>query len=293
MKSLLRFSFYLIFLIIIQACTKIIDIDLPEHDEKIIVNSFFTDGRPVMVHLSKSISVLENSIPLCENAFIQLSENNTVIDTLNRSGDYYYSDVIPEVAKDYSLNISVPGMDSVICRDIIPVKTILQSYVLTKSVMTNEDGFVINELQLNFHDSAGPNFYEVELTAETLITEYNMGLWFMKNSDPIITSTGLLDYDPKTLIFSDKMFDGKSCSVKVYFAIQSGEPDYRLKVIFRSVSESYFRYKEKQFAYLFSLETDIFSGMSEPIQLFSNITGGYGIFAGYSSDNRTIDVVVQ
>lgn len=293
MRSLLKFSFYLVFLIIIQACTKIVDIDLPEHDEKIIVNSFFTDGRPIKVHLTKSISVLEDSIPLCENAFIQLLENNTVIDTLNRSGDYYYSDIIPEVAKEYSMIISIPGMDSVICRDIIPEKTNLQSCVLTKSVMTDEDGFVINELQLNFQDFAGPDFYEVELTAETIVTEYKMEIWFMKNSDPIITSTGLLDYNPKTLIFSDKMFDGKSCSVKVYYAIQSGEPDYRLKVIFRSVSESYFRYKEKQFAYLFTLETDIFSGMSEPIQLYSNIIGGYGIFAGYSADNRTIEVVVR
>jgi hypothetical protein len=30
--------------------------------------------------------------------------------------------------------------------------------------------------------------------------------------------------------------------------------------------------------------------MSEPINLYSNITGGYGIFAGYSSDEKIITV---
>jgi hypothetical protein len=180
-------------------------------------------------------------------------------------------------------------MDTVFCEDIIPEKTYLQSCVYTDSVLIDEDGFIINELKLDFQDLAGPTFYEVELTATDIINNYNWSPWFKKNSDPIITSTGLLDYNPRTLIFTDKMFDGKHCSVKIYFATQSYS-DYKLKINFRSVSESYYKYKEKQFAYLFSLENDIFSGMSEPINLYSNITGGYGIFAGYTSDEKPIIV---
>jgi len=280
-------------LISFQSCRKVIEIDLTPTDSKVVVNSFFTDNSQMKVHLSKSIGILENIIPECTDATVIIRKNDIIIDTMYLESGYYYSHILAKKNTDYALEIIVPGMETVFCEDIIPEKTVLQSYVLTQSVMIDEDGFVINELQLNFRDFAGPNFYEVELEAETMITGYKMGLWFMKNSDPIITSTGLLDYDPKTLIFSDKMFDGKSCSVKVYYAIQSGEPDYRLKVIFRSVSESYFRYKERQFAYLFSLDSDIFSGMSEPINLYSNITGGYGIFAGYSSDEKEIIVSVK
>jgi len=292
MRSFLRYSFYLIFLIIIQACTKIIDIDLPEHEEKIIVNSFFTDGRPVKVHLSKSISVLEDSIPLCENAFIQLLENNTVIDTLNRSGDYYYSDVIPEVAKDYSLNISVPGMDSVICHDVIPEKVSIQSYKLTDSLMVDEDGLPIMQIEFNFTDPPEINYYEISIEID------RGGLWIQKNTDPVLVSTGLLDYEPRTLIFSDNLFDGTTTSVKVNYSIQvntgSGpQYDYILFVSFRSISESYYLYRQKQIVYQYSLYSDVFTGASEPVQLYSNINGGYGIFAGYSADNRTIEVVVR
>ncbi|MGB8490487.1 MAG: DUF4249 domain-containing protein [Bacteroidales bacterium] len=273
-----------------QSCKKVIEIDLPPADSKVVVNSFFTDGSPIKVHLSKSIGVLDNAIPECNNATVILMINNVKTDTLYPDGGYYYSHVNPERGKNYSLIVSVPDMDSVLCEDIIPEKTFIQNCTLTGSVMTDEDGFLINELKLDFTDPAGPDFYEVELDAESIINNYMIGLWFKKNSDPIITSTGLLDYNPGTLIFTDKMFDGKSCSVKVYYAITSGEGDYKLKITFRSISESYFRYKEKQFAYLFSLENDIFSGMSEPIQLYSNIKGGYGIFAGYSSDEKVIIV---
>lgn len=287
MRPFLKILILIVILTSFQSCKKVIEIELPPTDSKVVVNSFFTDGNQIKVHLSKSISVLDNAIPDCKDATILLLRDNVVTDTLYINGGYYYSHVKPERGKEYSLLISVPEMDSVLCRDIIPEKTIIQSSILTDSVLIAEDGFVIKELKLDFQDFVGPNFYEVELSAG------GYGLWFMKNSDPIITSTGLLDYSPKTLIFTDKMFDGKFCSVKVYFAVQTDGRDYKLKITFRSISESYFKYKEKQFAYLFSLENDIFSGMSEPIQLYSNITGGYGIFAGYSSDEKVINVTAR
>jgi len=272
-----------------QSCRKVIEIDLPPADSKVVVNSFFTDGNPIKVYLSKSIGVLDNIIPECNNATIILLINNVKTDTLYPDNGYYYSHVLAERGKNYSLIVHVPDMDSVFCEDIIPEKTILQNYICTDSVLIDEDGFIINELKLDFQDSAGLSFYEVQLSAKYIIDNNYTSIWFMKNSDPIITSTGLLDYNPKTLIFTDKMFDGKHCSVKIYFATQA-YAGYNLKITFRSVSEHYYKYKERQFAYLFSLENDIFSGMSEPINLYSNITGGYGIFAGYSSDEKIITV---
>lgn len=212
---------------------------------------------------------------------------------------YYYSHIIAEQNKNYSLKIFAPGTDTVFCEDIIPEKTILQSVSYTDSVLINEDGNIINELRLDFQDFDGPNFYEIELAGNDTVrntyvpvSDNNVPIIFDKNSDPVITSTGLLDYDPRTLIFTDKMFDGQHCSVRIYFYTQWYR-DYNLKIILRSVSESYYRYKEKQFAYLFSLDYDIFSGMSEPVNLYSNVTGGYGIFAGYSSDEKEITVAIN
>ena len=164
MKLFIRYFIFSLIFILFQTCTKIIDIDLPDHDEKIVVNSFFTSGRPFKVHLSKSIPVLEDSIPVCDNAFIKLLEDNTIIDTLYRTGDYYYSDVVPEKTKNYSLIISVPEMDSVICSDVIPEKTVIQSYKLTDSVMVAEDGLVIMQFEFSFTDPPGSNYYEISLS---------------------------------------------------------------------------------------------------------------------------------
>jgi hypothetical protein len=267
----------------------VIDIDLPATGPRIVVNSFFTHNSPMKIHISKSIGILENNTPECTDATIIVRENGLNIDTMYMEAGYYYSHILPEKNKDYSLEIITPDMETVFCEDIIPEKTVLQEYVCTDSILIDGDGFIINELKLDFEDLPGPSFYEVAIEANDVIHNYKIGLWFKNNSDPIITSTGLLDYNPQTMIFTDKMFDGKHCSVKIYFATQS-YLDYNLRIIFRSVSEAYFKYKEKQFAYLFSLENDIFSGMGEPINLYSNIRGGYGIFAGYSTDEKVIIV---
>ena len=289
MPRFLNIPLLLVIVASLTSCQKVIDIELPPTDPKIVVNSFFTDNSPIKIHLSRSIAVLENTFPECNGATVILRENNIIIDTLFFQSGYYYSHILAEINNNYALEVIVPGMEKVFCEDLIPEKALLQNYVCTDSVLIDEDGFIINELKLDFQDSAGPSFYEVQLSAKYIIDNNYTSIWFKKNSDPIITSTGLLDYNPKTLIFTDKMFDGKHCSVKIYFATQA-YADYNLTITFRSVSESYYKYKERQYAFLFSLENDIFSGMSEPINLYSNVRGGYGIFAGYSSDERTIIV---
>jgi len=273
----------------LSSCQKVINIDLPETTPKIVVNSFFTDSSRIKVHLSKSIGVLESTAPDIPNASVVVKRNGVIIDTMYLESGFYYSHILAERNNHYTLEVRAPGMGNVSCEDIIPEKTDLQSYLFTDSVLIDEDGRAISELKLAFQDLSGPSYYEVELEAHDVVYNYNMGVSFMKNSDPVITSTGLLDYDPRTLIFTDKIFDGKHCSVKIYFASEDWL-NYNLKIKFRSVSESYYKYKAKQFAYLFSLQNDIFSGMSEPVNLYSNITGGYGIFAGYSSDEKEIIV---
>ncbi len=152
MKELFRYLICSFIIILSQACTKVIDIDLPEHNEKIIVNSFFTAGKPLKVHLSKSIPVLEDSIPICDNAFVKLLEDNKVIDTLYKEGDYYFSNLKPETSKEYSLVIIAPGMDSVVCHNMIPETVPIQIYMLTDSLMITDEGFTVMQFEFSFND---------------------------------------------------------------------------------------------------------------------------------------------
>jgi len=304
MNRPVKIPLYAVLLIGCTFCTKIIEIDVPSHEPVLVVNSLFTDGQRIRVHLSKTASAFDYSTPTVENGLVRLFCNDEEIDTLIFNNGYYYSDVVALRNEKYSLFVSVPDMESVSSEDIIPEKTMIESYVHRDSIMMDDNNHPVMQLELGFTDKPGPDYYELSIIAEYYVDidlrRQNVG--FKYSTDPVLVSTGLLDYYSESIVFTDELFDGEQTSIKANYWIQTGEmpligegPEYGyiLFVSLRSISESYYNYIRKQIIYQYSLESNIFTGLPDPVHMYSNITGGYGIFAGYSSDNKTINVVIR
>jgi len=304
MNRPVKILLYAFLLIGCTFCTKIIEIDVPSHEPVLVVNSLFTDGQRIMVHLSKTASAFDYSTPVVEDGLIRLFCYNEEIDTLFFNNGYYYSHINAGQGEKYSVIASAPEMDDVSSEDSIPGKTLIESYVHRDSVMMNDNNYPVMQLELGFTDKPGPDFYELSIIAQYYVAGFlnRHPVWFNYVSDPVLVSTGLLDYSPESLVFTDELFEGKVATIKANYSIQTGEiplidggPEYGylLYVSLRSVSESYYNYIRKQIIYQYSLESNIFTGLPDPVHMYSNITGGYGIFAGYSSDNKTINVVIR
>lgn len=304
MNRPVKIPLYAVLLIGCTFCTKIIEIDVPSHEPVLVVNSLFTDGQRIRVHLSKTASAFDYSTPTVENGLVRLFCNDEEIDTLIFNNGYYYSDVVALRNEKYSLFVSVPDMESVSSEDIIPEKTLIESYVHRDSIMMDDNNHPVMQLELEFTDKPGPNFYELSVIADYYVAGFNYrhSVGFKYSTDPVLVSTGLLDYYAESIVFTDELFDGEQTSIKANYWIQTGEmpligegPEYGyiLFVSLRSISESYYNYIRKQIIYQYSLESNIFTGLPDPVHMYSNITGGYGIFAGYSSDNKTINVVIR
>jgi len=304
MNRPVKIPLYAVLLIGCTFCTKIIEIDVPSHEPVLVVNSLFTDGQRIRVHLSKTASAFDYSTPTVENGLVRLFCNDEEIDTLIFNNGYYYSDVVALRNEKYSLFVSAPEMDDVSSEDSIPEKTMIESYVHRDSIMMDDNNHPVMQLELEFTDKPGPNFYELSVIADYYVAGFNYrhSVGFKYSTDPVLVSTGLLDYYAESIVFTDELFDGEQTSIKANYWIQTGEmplieegPEYGyiLFVSLRSISESYYNYIRKQIIYQYSLESNIFTGLPDPVHMYSNITGGYGIFAGYSSDNKTINVVIR
>ena len=304
MKKSVVILLYSVFLISCTFCTKVIEIDISSHDPALVVNSLFTDGQRIRVHLSKTASAFDYSTPTVENGLVRLFCNDEEIETLIFNNGYYYSDVEALQKEEYSLLVSVPGMEDVSSEDSIPEKTLIESYVHRDSVMMNDNNYPVMQLELGFTDKSGRDFYELSIVADYYVAGFNYrhNVGFKYSTDPVLVSTGLLDYYAESIVFIDELFDGEQTSIKANYWIQTGEmpligegPEYGylLFVSLRSISESYYNYIRKQIIYQYNLESNIFTGLPDPVHMYSNITGGYGIFAGYSSDNKTINVVIR
>ena len=304
MRGFVYILLFSVLLVSCTFCTRIVDIDIPPHEPKLVVNSLFTDGQRIRVHLGKTVSAFEYSTPTVQNGLVRLFCNDEEIDTLTFNNDYYYSRINAEQGEKYSVIINVPELESVSSEDIIPEKTLIESYEHRDSIMMDDNNFPVMQFELSFTDRPGPSFYELSIIAQYYVADFENRhpVWFKNISDPVLISTGLLDYNPESLVFTDELFEGKETTIKANYSIQTGEiplidggPEYSylLFVSLRSISESYYNYIRKQIIYRYNLESNIFTGLPDPVHMYSNINGGYGIFAGYSSDNKTINVVIR
>ena len=208
-----------------NSCTKIIEIDLPPHESKVVVNSLFTDGQRIRVHLSKTASAFDYSTPTVENGLVRLFCNDEEIDTLIFNNGYYYSDVVALQKEKYSLLVSTPGLGEVSSEDSIPEKTLIESYVHRDSVMMNDNNYPVMQLELGFTDKPGRNFYELSIAADYYVAGFNYrhNVGFKYSTDPVLVSTGLLDYYAESIVFTDELFDGEQTSIKANYWIQTGE----------------------------------------------------------------------
>ena len=162
-----------------------------------------------------------------------------------------------------------------------------------------KQGGAVSELNLTFKDPANEtNFYEVEVANSYLVNvDPLFGYYSLTTQDEIITSESyypsLLNFDkdkPRYLLFKDKKINGQEHTLTFYYIPPQHEDSHRyisshyIIVYLRSVTEEYYKFKTTMIQQKYARAEDILYGAAEPINVFTNIQNGYGIFAGFNND---------
>jgi hypothetical protein len=102
---------------------------------------------------------------------------------------------------------------------------------------------------------------------------------------------------PQYLLFSDKTINGQN--VQFEFFYQSKQIlDGGIRVLLydiisvqlRNVSADYYKYRSTWLYSVYSKNGDILYGTGEPLNVYSNVKNGYGIFASFNTDIKTIEL---
>ncbi len=299
----MRKSYYIWILIVLLffSCTKEVHIPVPPLDSKPVVNCLFTADSAFVIYVGKSVPVNDNRPRVIEDAGVYLYENNIPFDTLHYAEGLYYSTLVPRAGTEYRVDVEIPGFDTVYAEDIAPESPPPVTGNYRDSVMMDEDGYPVSQLRLTIPDDGSEeNYYEIQLWGSYLSpydsSYQNTGIWFYnENPDPVLENEDLIQYYPSTIVFSDEMFNGKKYTLtlnyqKTFYIVGNINMDYNYVLIlcFRTVSKDYYLYKKRLIRHLANQESDIWDGMGNPVQMYSNIHGGYGIFAGYAEVIDTI-----
>ncbi len=294
--------------LMVFGCTKEIDLAIPKAAQKTVVNAFFSPASEFQVSLSRSQDILAldkgESIP---NAIVLLYQDNKILDTLDLVGEVYQSSIIPRPGENYGLQVLVPDSEPLTSNDYLPPEPRLLGSTLLESVTTDREGDVFSQASITFYDDPDEsNFYELLMflrykdeqlmdfleeigEKDKIAVNYNG-----QTNDPVLLNEGQLDLSFRSLVFSDALFNGQTYTMKVQFSRSIKLPEtydlnsYDIIIFLRAVTPDYYTYQKTLAAHQSSQVSDLFEGAGIPVPMFTNITNGLGIFAGYNQVTDTI-----
>jgi hypothetical protein len=299
---------------IMFSCEKEIQVTIPDRVPRLVINATLVpytlpSGKYLGVNVSSSKHIFDSTTNTqLSNAIVLLYRNNLFFDTLhyklvdNRS--FYplgFNPLAgPETGETYKLVVSADGFETVNAKTIIPPKVEILDVSIDRIAFFDENNLVFSKLTLTFNDSDSINYYEV--VASSIGQEYNDVNYFpLTTYEPFIIGEShyppAIRFDlkkPQYLLFNDKSFNGKKAKVDFYFqaAQRKGSQNVLLSDIIsiqlRNVSEDYYKYRSSLLQSSFNNQEDILYGMGEPMNVYSNVEHGYGIFAGYNNSIKSL-----
>lgn len=273
------------------SCEKEIPLDDEEKAPRIVVNGIFSANDTIRIHLSESRNVLfDGELPnlLAAEAKL-LDENDNVLGSFVHEGNgiYVLNSVLPTAGNVYKITVSSLSFTPVSSSTSAPAP------LTTAQIDTTRTGDEMN-YELTFQDNASEanyyaisirkiSFYIDDFTGDTI---YYEDIYFC--SSEIIVQNGSADANGERcnsiMLFSDASFNGQSVSFSASNYIGEYEDTTYVVATISSVSEDFYKYNIT----LANYEATQGSPFAQPVQVYSNIENGFGIFGGYSSYSDTL-----
>lgn len=284
MKRLI-YIYIFVFINMFASCQKEIEIELPDQEPKIVANCLFRNDSLFSVHISNSIGTTSSDkIKDINNAVCDIYENGILKETLTflNDGIYNTNTLTAKAGKEYQLKISVPGMKEVVSVTQIPNNVMIDTAWYT----SGQEG----QLYLSFNDPQEKNFYALsfyQLYTDTFTqTTYATPLYIGPKDDESIgnqNNDGL--YLNDAFYFNDELFNGKNYSLNLSFnSVNAYDTSTVYLAEFRTLSKDFYEYERT----LSLQQSNNGNPFSEPVRVHTNISGGFGIFAGYSGFQKII-----
>lgn len=301
----MRKIIFLIFFLYTASCSVEIEYEDRFFEPKLVINGFLRPDSLVTINVRSTMPVLSNDITAVENAKVHLFANGAYIETLvyKGNGNYKSENYRPLPGNVYSIEVIANGYDTITASDTIPELVEILTATKVSGNTFDEYGDPDTDYTVRFVDGSGKNYYELMFIGQTLPTEFNSNysIGFTKGvliADPVMKNDSDLDLYPPTFLFSDNLINGEDYTLNVKMNGGNGGdftspivPPYEsgFFVVLRSVSYSYYQYMKSWYKHKLGkqvgnkVETFALTPLlGDPVKMFSNIEGGYGIFTTYN-----------
>ena len=306
-KSATFRNFFAIFILsyFMISCSKEIDFKNSNIENKLVLNGLICPDSLISVHLSRTNTILSDEILVIENAIVSLYCNGKYIETLSyfKNGKYKSKTVFPQPDSVYTISAEAEGYPAIIATDTVPRVTRIIFGTHYSGNTYDEYGDPHHDYEITISDPPEKNFYEL-----FFIYQYSPNIFddnyyihfqiYPVIADPVLRSDSELDYWVFTYVFTDNFFNGTNylmknkflaAAVQAKFAKQFVPIDYDKYAILRTTSLAYYNYRKGWIRHSNNqqignrIEEPLFMTLiGDPTPMYSNVEGGYGIFAAYN-----------
>jgi Domain of unknown function (DUF4249) len=287
--------------------TQVVEIDPPAFDKQMTLHLLLSDKDSFnQVQLGQNFGILEN-VPddkwFLKNGSIEIFENNLSVLKYTENNDlgytFYNTLVAPNLfsaGKTYELRVKHPDFEDVTATQKMPSELIVEYARYRENAGTSNDPDLtpLEAIDVLINDKAGEkNYYEMEVLAsypqlQPRIDSLTGGYIYDQLTGQLIYDTiGYYEYAAypessedinavfgtgNSLLISDKDFDGQKYKFS-FRKYRSG--DKKFLVYVRSITEETYQYSAST-----KRKSDAEDNpLAEPVNSFSNLKGGIGIFA--------------
>lgn len=304
--------YFILCLVFLSACQ--FPLEPEEYTPQIVINGVFTPDSLWYVRISRSIALEENSVAkdlFLENAVVTITNELGSSERLEHTGEGRYrttSNQFPEIGENYFIKATHPELGTAEATSHAP--PLNSAFVSIESLNTETTIVPSFRIRFRIQDLPGKSYYRVTLFQFSGTCKFqrqadspkNKPIYEVlqyKSSDPALfygsdeldepigyTSTGLDYFDA---VLSDRLFENSEREIDIAFTSNhiSVEQPYFMLVV-SGMSEEWILFDRTvlvQDMYHFTPDP-IFTN---PVEIFSNVKGGLGIFAGYTNHAYRID----
>ena len=303
---------------VLSSCQKDLNVPMPEHTPRLVVNSFLDPGKPVDVYLSRSYGPLEDIDKLdllIKDAVVEIWKDeqklqtftyqDTTVDMFDfetggtyqqQLGKYTDPDFRVEAGQTYTLKVSHPDYEDVSARTTAPEMPEIISAEIEQNVAREtsigEFSAAQSLLHIKIKDpslSGESYFIQIDLEYEDPIEP---GLWVTESlsevAGPVARRNHEGAYEVETAWLKDDSRSGDTVSGDILVILPYAymeRSQYKplnirnMLIKLHTVNEESRLYIDELFTQRDNLDGfDIFP--TESVVVYNNIENGYGIFGG-------------
>lgn len=280
------FNFLMLISLVLGSCRELVQDQFSDFQPVPTVNSILVAGDLLKVHVSLAGKLDSNRLAVADNAAVLLYVNEEYKETLTYTDEGIYSStIVVQPLKTYRCDVSIPGYQTVSCSEALPKPSIISNIVHINKAGKDEEGMTYPAITFTFNNNPAEKLY-FEVIIRLIQSGHELAAGLETIVDPVILNEGL-----QIALFSNDLIRDSIYTATINYTTGSygsinGEPIHTdlfpLILELRSVSYNYYQYVRQLYLYEEGRYPEFLAVSIPASSLYTNIKGGFGIFAGYS-----------